>query len=318
MKLKTRMTLMQVATVLTAIAVLCFVAVRLITNYAEDEMVRYRRDALQEKKTQLSDFVAMASGAVEGYYQRSRDIEALKKAKLDDLRRVVDVVYGQVEAFYEANKHARTREELVRGVRAIVAPAKYDGNNYLWINDVRSVMLVHPSKGLEGKDLSGLKDKKGNFMIREMSELAVREGQGMTSYWWPKPGEKEAKLKISYVRLLPEAGWVLGAGAWLEDVTAEVKAAALAGVANMRRADGNYFWINDLDHNMVMHPIKPALDGTSVRDMQDSKGAYLFREMVQAVKKGDGHGYVEYYWSKPGEEGDFPKLSYVRLFEPWG
>ena len=318
MRLKTKITLMQVATVLAVIAVLCFVAVRLITDYAENEMAQFRQDALRDKKTQLADFVTMASGAIEGYYKRSQDIEALKEAKLDDLKRVVDAVYGQVEAYYEANKRTKTSAELVRGVRRIVGPAKYDGNNYLWINDVHSVMLVHPSKALEGKDLNGLKDKKGNFMIREMAELAAREGKGMTSYWWAKPGEEEPKLKISYVRLLPEAGWVLGTGAWLEDVTAEMKAACLAEIANMRQADGNYFWVNDLDLTMVMHPIKPKLDGTSVRDMQDAKGHYLFREMLRAVNEGGGSGYVNYYWPKPGKEGDFAKLSFVRLFKPWG
>ncbi len=317
MRLRTKMTLMQVATVVAAIIALCWVFVQQITSYAESEMEAFRQETLAEEKQQLKDFVQMASGTIESYYKRSQDIEALKLSKRDDLKRVVDAVYGQVDAFYQENKNFLSRAEMIEGLASIVLPARYDGDNYLWIQDLDSVILIHPSPKLAGKDMSQFKDKKGNYMIRDMTEIAQRDGAGMSSYWWPKPGEEEAKLKISYVRLLPEAGLVIGSGAWLEDITAEMKAEALRQVAKMRLADGNYFWINNLKPQMVMHPIKPALDGKDLSGFTDTKGKHLFKEMV-GVAKSDGQGYVDYFWGKPGKDGDFPKLSFVKLFEPWG
>ena len=238
MRLRTRMTLMQVVTVVAAIVALCWVFVMQIRQYARTEMETYRRETLAEEKQQLKDFVQMAAGTIDSYYQRSQDVEGLKMAKLDDLKRVVDAVYGQVAVYYEANKDRLPKDELIRGVSAIVTPARYDGENYLWVHDLDNVMLVHPSASLVGRDLSDLKDKKGNRMIHAMTEIAARDGAGMSSYWWAKPGETEAKLKISYVRLLPDAGWVIGTGAWLEDITAEMQAEALAQVAKMRLTDG--------------------------------------------------------------------------------
>jgi len=91
----------------------------------------------------------------------------------------------------------------------------------------------------------------------------------------------------------------------------------LQQVAKMRLIDGNYFWVNDLEHKMVMHPIKPALNGKDMGNFKDPKGKQLFRAMVD-VAKAEGQGYVEYYWGKPGKGGSFPKLSFVRLFKPWG
>eukprot|EP00828_Plagiopyla_frontata_P009289 TRINITY_DN14784_c0_g1_i1.p1 TRINITY_DN14784_c0_g1~~TRINITY_DN14784_c0_g1_i1.p1 ORF type:complete len:283 (-),score=143.80 TRINITY_DN14784_c0_g1_i1:80-928(-) len=41
------------------------------------------------------------------------------------------------------------------------------------------------------------------------------------------------------------------------------------------------------------------------------------RAMVDVARE-SGEGYVDYTWGKPGEDGDFPKLSYVKLFKPWG
>ena len=66
-----------------------------------------------------------------------------------------------------------------------------------------------------------------------------------------------------------------------------------------------------------MHPINPALDGQDVSNKLDSKGKPFFAEMAK-VAKDDGQGFVNYFWSKPGKQGDFPKLSFVKLFKPWG
>ncbi|WP_319468865.1 methyl-accepting chemotaxis protein [uncultured Pseudodesulfovibrio sp.] len=279
-------------------------------------MEKFRTEMLEDEKQQLKDFVQMAVGTIDSYYKRSQDVEALKQAKRDELKRVVDAVYGQLDAFYKEHP-GLSRFELIEGMKSIVLPARYDGDNYLWVQNLDSVILIHPSPKLAGKDMSQFKDSKGNYMIRDMSEIAKRDGEGMSSYWWPKPGEQEAKLKISYVRLLPEAGLIIGSGAWIEDITAEMKAEALRQVAKMRLSDGNYFWINDMTPKMVMHPIKPALDGKNVGAMTDAKGKQLFRAMVE-VAEADGQGYVDYFWGKPGKDGDFPKLSFVKLFKPWG
>ncbi len=68
---------------------------------------------------------------------------------------------------------------------------------------------------------------------------------------------------------------------------------------------------------MVMHPMKPELNGTNLRDYKDADGKYLFREFVAKCRAG-GSGFVEYMWPKPGELKPVDKISYVRLFEPWG
>jgi methyl-accepting chemotaxis protein len=79
----------------------------------------------------------------------------------------------------------------------------------------------------------------------------------------------------------------------------------------------DYFWINDLHPRMVMHPYKPQLDGKDLTDIKDPHGTYLFREFVK-VAKDKGSGFVVYYWPKYGADKPVPKLSFVRLFKPWG
>ena len=62
---------------------------------------------------------------------------------------------------------------------------------------------------------------------------------------------------------------------------------------------------------MVLHPIKPELDGKDVSDMKDPNGKPLFVEFVDTVKK-DGAGYVDYLWPRPGASEPEPKRSYVK------
>ncbi|MBF0338971.1 MAG: methyl-accepting chemotaxis protein [Nitrospirae bacterium] len=96
----------------------------------------------------------------------------------------------------------------------------------------------------------------------------------------------------------------------------EAQNRAKARIRNIRYMEKEYFWINDMQPKMIMHPIKPELDGKDLSDNKDPNGKRLFIEFVKVCKK-DGAGYVNYMWSKPGSQKPVPKLSYVRLFKPW-
>lgn len=92
---------------------------------------------------------------------------------------------------------------------------------------------------------------------------------------------------------------------------------AKKAVSEMRYGKGDYFWINNTKPAMVMHPIKPALNGKDLSNFKDPNGVYLFKEMVSVSQK-DGEGLVKYAWPKPGKDTPQPKFSYVQLFKPWG
>ncbi|EJF07530.1 Methyl-accepting chemotaxis protein with CACHE sensing domain Mcp5 [Thiovulum sp. ES] len=88
-------------------------------------------------------------------------------------------------------------------------------------------------------------------------------------------------------------------------------------VRNSRYGNSGYFWINDNHPKMIMHPIKPQLDGRDITNIKDPNGKKLFIEMVETVKESES-GFVHYQWSKPGFEEPQDKISYVALFKPFG
>jgi methyl-accepting chemotaxis protein len=67
---------------------------------------------------------------------------------------------------------------------------------------------------------------------------------------------------------------------------------------------------------MVMHPIKPEMNGNDLSTYKDPNGKSLFVDFVETVRK-DGAGFVPYEWPKPGFDKPQPKLSYVVGFAPW-
>lgn len=93
--------------------------------------------------------------------------------------------------------------------------------------------------------------------------------------------------------------------------------AAAARISKLRYGTDDYFWINDMHPKMVMHPVKPELNGADLSANKDPNGKRLFVEFTDVVKKQKA-GFVDYLWPKPGKAEPQPKLSYVTGFEPWG
>ena len=97
----------------------------------------------------------------------------------------------------------------------------------------------------------------------------------------------------------------------------DAKRAALDQIRGMRYGKGEYLWVNDMGPRMLMHPIKPELDGTDLSNNADPAGKRLFVSFVDEVRK-QGAGFVFYLWPKPGNDIPVQKVSYVKGFTPWG
>ena len=98
---------------------------------------------------------------------------------------------------------------------------------------------------------------------------------------------------------------------------AEAQAAAARAIGTIRYLGAEYVWINDMHPKMVMHPIKPELNGQDLSTYKDPNGKRLFVAFADTVRA-NGAGVVDYLWPRPGSDAPVPKLSYVRGFQPWG
>ena len=97
----------------------------------------------------------------------------------------------------------------------------------------------------------------------------------------------------------------------------EAQRRAMETIRAMRYGGDNYFWINDEHPTMIMHPMKPAMEGTDLTSFKDPSGKAVFVEFVNAAQA-PGGAFVRYLWPKPGHERPVAKLSFVKRFAPWG
>ena len=91
---------------------------------------------------------------------------------------------------------------------------------------------------------------------------------------------------------------------------------ALQAIKSIRYDSSNYFWILNQELQVVMHPLKPQLNGKNANNFKDGAGKFHWREMVTIAKTPEQKGFLTYQWKSPeGELKD--KISYVQLFPEW-
>ena len=103
----------------------------------------------------------------------------------------------------------------------------------------------------------------------------------------------------------------------------EAKEQALEVIRNMRYGsdydkDGvndGYFWIDDTDYNLVMHPILSKQEGTNRKQLKDQNGVLILQNIMK--KANNGGGFNEFYFTKSDGTTVAPKIAYSEKFEPW-
>ncbi|MCS5597434.1 MAG: cache domain-containing protein [Alphaproteobacteria bacterium] len=135
---------------------------------------------------------------------------------------IVELAHSSINRYVQDAKSGKlTIDEAQNLAKTAINIMRYDGDNYFWINDMHPRMVMHPMKpALIGKDLSETKDPEGKKLFVEMVDIAKKSGEGVVDYQWAKPGEDADKTfpKISYVKLVPEWGWIVGSGIYVDDV----------------------------------------------------------------------------------------------------
>ncbi|WP_343585031.1 methyl-accepting chemotaxis protein [Herbaspirillum sp.] len=96
----------------------------------------------------------------------------------------------------------------------------------------------------------------------------------------------------------------------------EAQKRAIAAIKSLRYGTDGYFSISTSKQVIVMHPIKPELDGKDLSNFKDPAGTLLFVEITKAGVPPEG-GFVNYLWPKVGASEPVAKTSFVIGYKPW-
>jgi methyl-accepting chemotaxis protein len=177
-----------------------------LINQENNEISLYRKDTMEAKKALLRSEVETAASFLE-------------KASKDTRKMLEDGLTEEVKKAILA--------ENQESIAKFIGTLRYGSENkdYFWINDMHPRMLIHPYKPeLNGQDLSDIKDPNGKKLFMEFVKVCREKGQGFVNYLWPKYGADKPQPKLSFVKLFKEWGWVIGTGAYTDDIEVAVRA----------------------------------------------------------------------------------------------
>ncbi len=315
LSIKWKLTIAIAIIVLTMSTILVSLSIYDIKQTSNNDVKIFKEKSFSAKEDELKSNIDIVLKTIESFYERTSK-EKVKHEVQEKLVTQAEMLENILEQYYIKHKNSKTiQTELID----IVKNSKYGKSGYFWINDTQAKMIMHPIKpSLNGKDLTNAKDPNGKQLFVEMVKVSKKSSKGFIDYQWPKPGFEKPQNKVSYIFTFKPFNWIIGTGEYIDNVTAQMQTEALKTIAKMRygKNGDNYFWINDTEPKMIMHPIKPSLNNTNIANLKDPNGKQLFVEMVE-VAKAKGSGYINYQWAKPGFEKPQNKISYVAYFKEW-
>ncbi len=149
---------------------------------------------------------------------------ALLDAAKDKTEEVVELALNAVKDYkIKADSGLYSQEEAKKLALENLKSMRYQGTNYVWVNDNNNKFLLHPTQP-KGSDIAQVSDKDGKQFFLELSEAAKSGKQEFVSYRWTKQGQPTNKLfpKLSTSKAFPEWGWVIATGIYVDEIDKQV------------------------------------------------------------------------------------------------
>ena len=245
MKLRYKFILLTIIPLLLSFAGIAIAVFFQATNLAQQQHKSIEDAYISSKETELKHYVTLANSAIAHVYQK-----------------------GAI--------NPKNQEEA----KKILASLDFGDDGYFYIYDLEGKNLMHPRQPeLVGKSLWTLSDPEGNFTIQKLIKTAMNGG-GSVRYLWEKPSSHQIVPKLGYVVLLPEWGWVLGTGIYLDDVDAALTKLDAQFVKNIH---STMFWIAGIT---IICALLIALSGLALNisesRLADAKLKALARSVVSS------------------------------------
>ncbi len=128
----------------------------------------------------------------------------------------------------------------------------------------------------------------------------------------------EIKSQVQSVLAILQCEYDKAAAGELTEEEAKREAAEIVRAMRYRDDDSGYFWIDDKEYTLIMHPILPEQEGNNRYELEDQNGIMIIQEIMKVCQSADKGGYNEFYFTKADGVTVAPKVAYSGYFEPWG
>ena len=314
LSIKTKIFSVVVGVIVVFSVVYAYISINNIYKLRDKNIQEVKKVVLDEKKQALIEKTDIAYKIIQSFYDQTKP-KNIEKVVKSSLKQRMDILANILDGFYSLNKN-QDINQLQYMMKNIVKVARYGKSGYFWINDMNYKMVMHPIKpSLDGKVF--LNTPKVPFVELGVNALKKsKTDETYIKYKFYNPATKKYEFKVSIVKLFKPFNWMIGTGSYISDVTPIEQKQALNSIKNIRFGKSGYFWINDMNYKMVMHPIKPQFDG---KVFLNTPKVPFVELGVNALKKSNkNYAFIQYKFYNPATGKYESKLSIVKLFKPWG
>ncbi|MFT6789418.1 MAG: methyl-accepting chemotaxis protein [Pseudoalteromonas rhizosphaerae] len=161
----------------------------------------------------------MASSYYLEYQNQQQNFVSFKTKLIADKESLLatEVEIGRQIINYELAKG--TKEDAKNALRDLT----FGKDGYFFIYDTKGVSIFHALLGdaIEGQNKIAMTDPNGKKIIVGLLEQA-RQGGGAFYYDFQKPNTTGLVEKMGYAAMVPGTDWMLGTGAYMDDIEAEL------------------------------------------------------------------------------------------------
>ncbi|WP_028294082.1 cache domain-containing protein [Oceanobacter kriegii] len=168
--------------------------------------------------------------------------ENLMSSRREALKNHVQLAMNSIQPVLEQMDSGLQRSLAEYRIKHQLRGMRYGSDGYFFAYSPDGTNLVHPTQPeLENQNLFDMQDENGQFVIRDLLELAY-SGGGYYRYHWRKPTAGSDVNKLSYVIEIPELGWMMGTGLYVDDIAEEIALLEEKVASNVRKS----FWASTI------------------------------------------------------------------------
>jgi two-component system, NarL family, sensor kinase len=143
--------------------------------------------------------------------------QAYLASKQAELKHYVDLASHSIA---HLTASGRSDPATLAEAKRVLQSLSFGDDGYFFVYDMQGRNLMHPRQPeLVGRDLWNLRDQFGAPTIQNIVAVA-KHGGGLVRYNWVKPSTNKSGPKLGYVVAIPQWGWIMGSGLYLDDVQA--------------------------------------------------------------------------------------------------
>ncbi len=145
------------------------------------------------------------------------------QARENQIRALVEATVSQTENYVSLAAQGKlTKAQAQREAIAMLGAARYDKGDYFFVYSNDGTVLSLPNKAMIGTNRYAVKDIYGTVENGPMIAAAIAGTPIFHKYYFPKAGQTTSEPKISYAAAVPEWGWIIGTGLYVDDLTTDM------------------------------------------------------------------------------------------------